>query len=99
MILMFQKEVAERILAKINSKKYGRISILSSVYYDIKKVIDVDKKNFFPIPKVNSVVLVFDLLKKPMLDISNIENLQKITLELFNNRRKKIKKKERKNHM
>ena len=93
MILMFQKEVAERILAKINSKKYGRLSILSSVYYDIKKVIDVDKKNFFPIPKVNSSVLVFDLLKKPMLDISNIENLQKITLILFNNRRKKLKKK------
>ena len=93
MILMFQKEVAERILAKINCKKYGRISILSSVFYDIKKIIDVDKKNFFPIPKVNSSVLVFDLLKKPMLDISNIENLQKITLELFNNRRKKIKKK------
>ena len=93
MILMFQKEVADRILAKINSKKYGRISILSSVFYDIKKIIDVDKKNFFPIPKVNSSVLVFDLLKKPMLDISSIENLQKITLELFNNRRKKLKKK------
>ena len=91
MILMFQKEVAERILAKINCKKYGRISILSSVFYDIKKIIDVDKKNFFPMPKVNSSVLVFDLLKKPMLDISNIENLQKVTLELFNNRRKKIK--------
>ena len=93
MILMFQKEVADRILAKINSKKYGRISILSSVFYDIKKIIDVDKKNFFPMPKVNSSVLLFDLLKKPMLDISTIENLQKITLELFNNRRKKLKKK------
>ena len=93
MILMFQKEVAERILAKINSKKYGRISILTSVFYDIKKIIDVDKKKFFPIPKVNSTVLMFDLLKKPMLDISDIENLKKITMELFNNRRKKIKKK------
>ena len=93
MILMFQKEVAERILAKINSKKYGRISILSSVFYSIKKITDVDKSNFFPIPKVNSTVLLFDLLKKPMLDISNIEYLQKITLELFNNRRKKLKKK------
>jgi len=93
MILMFQKEVAERILAKINSKKYGRISILSSVFYSIKKITDVDKSNFFPIPKVNSTVLLFDLLKKPMLNISNIEYLQKITLELFNNRRKKLKKK------
>ena len=93
MILMFQKEVAERILAKINSKKYCRISILSSVFYSIKKITDVDKSNFFPIPKVNSTVLLFDLLKKPMVDISNIEYLQKITLELFNNRRKKLKKK------
>ena len=93
MILMFQKEVAERILAKINSKKYGRISILSSVFYDIKKITEVDKSNFFPIPKVNSTILLFDLLKKPLLDISSIEYLQKITLELFNNRRKKLKKK------
>jgi len=93
MILMFQKEVAERILAKINSKKYGRISILSSVYYDIIKIIDVDKKNFFPIPKVNSSVLMFNPLKKPFLDISNIKYLEKITLKLFNNRRKKLKKK------
>ena len=93
MILMFQKEVAERILAKINSKKYGRISILSSVFYDIKKITEVDKSNFFPIPKVNSTILLFDLLKKPLLDISSIEYLQKITFELFNNRRKKLKKK------
>ena len=51
MILMFQKEVAERILAKINSKKYGRISILSSVFYDIKKITNVDKKIFFQFQK------------------------------------------------
>ena len=93
MILMFQKEVAERILAKINSKKYGRISILSSVYYDIKKIIDVDKKNFFPMPKVNSTILLFDLLKKPLLNISYISYLEKITTELFSSRRKKLKKK------
>ena len=93
MILMFQKEVAERILAKTNSKKYGRISILCSSFYRIKKILDVDKKDFFPIPKVNSIVLSFDLLRKSKIDIANIEFLKKISFELFNNRRKKLKKK------
>ena len=93
MILMFQKEVAERILAKKDSKKYGRISILCSSFYHIKKIIDVDKKDFFPIPKVNSIVLSFDPLKKSKISIDNLEFLKKISLELFNNRRKKLKKK------
>ena len=93
MILMFQKEVAERILAKKDSKKYGRISILCSSFYHIKKIIDVDKKDFFPIPKVNSIVLSFDPLKKSKISIDNLEFLKKISFELFNNRRKKLKKK------
>ena len=93
MILMFQKEVADRIMANINSKKYGRISILCNSFYDIKKIIDIDKKNFFPIPAVNSTVLTFDLLKKTKININDIEYLEKITFELFNNRRKKLKKK------
>jgi 16S rRNA (adenine1518-N6/adenine1519-N6)-dimethyltransferase len=93
MILMFQKEVAERILANTDSKKYGRISILCSCFYHIKKIIDVDKKDFFPIPKVNSTVLSFDPLKKSKISIDNLEFLKKISFELFNNRRKKLKKK------
>ena len=93
MILMFQKEVAERILAKENSKKYGRISILSNVFYDVKKVVDVDKKDFFPIPKVNSTVLCFIPIEKTKIKITDIEYLKKITFILFNNRRKKLKKK------
>ena len=93
MILMFQKEVAERILANTNTKKYGRISILCSSFYHIKKVMDVDKKDFFPIPKVNSVVLSFDPLKKSKISIDNLEFLKRISFELFNNRRKKLKKK------
>ena len=93
MILMFQKEVAERILANKNSKKYGRISILSSSFFHVKKIADVDKKDFFPIPKVDSTVLSFAPLKKSKIDIDNIEFLKKISFELFNNRRKKLKKK------
>ena len=93
MILMFQKEVAERILANKDSKKFGRISILCSSFYHINKIIDVDKKDFFPIPKVNSIVLSFDPLKKSKISIDNLEFLKKISFELFNNRRKKLKKK------
>ena len=93
MILMFQKEVAERILANINSKKYGRISILTSSFYNVKKIINIDKKDFFPIPKVNSTVLLFNLKHETKIDVNDISFLTKITFELFNNRRKKLKKK------
>ena len=93
MTLMFQKEVAERILAKQNSKKFGRISILCSAFFDIKKIIDVDKKDFFPIPKVDSTVLRFKKLNIFKFNIKDIKYLEKITNILFNNRRKKLKKK------
>ena len=66
MILMFQKEVAERILADVNSKEYSRITILSKWKFDIKKVTDVKPNSFFPKPKVNSTVLEFIPKKKFM---------------------------------
>ena len=93
MILMFQKEVAERILAKPNSKKYGRITLLVSAFYKVKKILDVDKKNFFPIPKVNSTILLFEELSKKLIDFNHINFLEKISFELFNKRRKQLKKK------
>ena len=64
MILMFQKEVAERILANVNSKDYSRITILSKWKFDIKKVTDVKPNSFFPKPKVHSTVLEFIPKKK-----------------------------------
>ena len=64
MILMFQKEVADRILANVGSRKYGRITILSKWKFDIDKVIDVKPNSFFPRPKINSTVLKFTPKKK-----------------------------------
>jgi len=93
MILMFQKEVADRILATNNSKKFGRISVLCSAFFEIKKITDVDKNDFFPVPKVNSTVLMFKTLKSFKFNIKDIKYLEKITNILFNNRRKKLKKK------
>ena len=91
MILMFQKEVAERILANVDSKNYSRITILSKWKYDIKKITDVKPNSFFPRPKVHSTVLEF-LPKKNFHQIKDPKNLEKITKVFFSQRRKMIKK-------
>ena len=91
MILMFQKEVAERILADVNSKEYSRITILSKWKFDIKKVTDVKANSFFPKPKIQSTVLKF-VPKEKFHIIKNPKNLEKITKVFFNQRRKMIKK-------
>jgi len=93
MILMFQKEVAERIVAEENSKKFGRITLLVSAFFNVTKILDVDKTNFYPSPKIDSSVLHFKTLKNPNFDINNINKLEQLTKKLFLNRRKKIKNK------
>ena len=59
MVLMFQKEVAERVIATSNNKKYGRISILSDARLKVKFHFNISKKEFTPEPKVDSTVLSF----------------------------------------
>ncbi len=90
-VFIFQKEVADRILASENSKNYGRLSIITSWKMNVKKIIDIDPKYFNPIPKVRSTLLSFT----PKLDfekLNNPENLEHITNIFFNQRRKMIKK-------
>ncbi len=89
-ILMFQKEVADRILAETNSKNYGRLAILSSWKLQIKKIIDVSPNSFYPIPKVKSTILLIKP-KKKYFNLKNSKNLEKITNIFFNQRRKMIK--------
>ena len=91
MILMFQKEVAERILANVNSKEYSRITVLTKWKFNIKKITDVKPNSFFPKPKVQSTVLEF-LPKKSYHKIKEPKNLEKITKVFFSQRRKMIKK-------
>ena len=93
MILMFQKEMGERIVANKDTKKYGRLSIISKAFFKINRIMNVNKKNFYPIPKVDSVVLEFDPLKKDKIQMEEIHQLEKITNFFFNTRRKKNKKK------
>ena len=91
LVLMFQKEVAERIIAKFNTKNYGRLSILSNWKLEIEKICDVQPSSFFPKPKIDSSVL----LLKPKLDffpLTNPKNLEKLTRTFFMHRRKMLKK-------
>tara|TARA_A100001015_G_C14986401_1_gene711730 strand:- start:1141 stop:1743 length:603 start_codon:yes stop_codon:yes gene_type:complete len=68
LVLMFQKEVADRIIAKINTKEYGRLSILSNWRMKIEKIIDIEPESFRPSPKVRSTLLVF-VPKKNILNL------------------------------
>jgi 16S rRNA (adenine1518-N6/adenine1519-N6)-dimethyltransferase len=91
LILMFQKEVADRFIAKFNTKNYGRLSILSNWILEVEKICDVKPTSFSPIPKVDSSLLFFKP-KKNFFKFDNPKNLEKITRIFFMHRRKMIKK-------
>ena len=91
-IFMFQKEVADRILAKPNTKDYGRITVLSNFRLDVINDFKISKKCFFPIPNVDSKVIVFKPKLRIDYKIKNIETLEKITQIIFSGKRKMINK-------
>jgi len=91
LVLMFQKEVADRIISKFNTKHYGRLSILANWRLNIKKIFDIKPNSFQPKPKVESTVLFFEP-KKNFFKFENPRNLEKITRVFFMHRRKMIKK-------
>ena len=91
LILMFQKEVADRILSKYNSSNYGRLSILANWKLEIDKIMDIKPNSFSPKPKIESTLLSFSA-KKKFLKLKNPKNLEKITRIFFSQRRKMIKK-------
>ena len=90
-ILMFQKEVADRIVAEVNSSKYGRLTILTEWKLNVKKIIDINPECFYPKPKVKSSVLYFEP-KNNYFNFKNSKNLEKVTDIFFQNKRKMIKK-------
>ncbi len=91
LILMFQKEVADRIIAKISTSNYGRLSILANWKLDIKKIMNIGPNSFFPKPRVESSLLIFSP-KNKFFKIKNPKNLEIITRVFFNQRRKMINK-------
>ena len=91
LILMFQKEVADRIIANVNTSNYGRLSVLSNWKLDIKKICEIKPQSFSPKPKIDSSLILLKP-KKNFFKIKNPKNLEKITRIFFNHRRKMIKK-------
>ncbi len=91
LVLMFQKEVSERIIAEYNNPNYGRLSIISNWKLNIKKICDIKPESFSPRPKIDSSLLIFSP-KKNFIKIKNPKNLEKITRIFFNQRRKMLKK-------
>jgi len=91
LILMFQKEVADRIVAQFNTSAYGRLSILANWRLNINKICDVSPESFSPRPKIQSSLIHFTP-KKNFAKIKDPLNLEKITRVFFSHRRKMLKK-------
>ena len=91
LILMFQKEVADRIIAKFNTSAYGRLSILANWRLNINKICDISPESFSPRPKIQSSLIHFTP-KKNFAEIEDPLNLEKITRIFFSHRRKMLKK-------
>lgn len=86
--VMVQREVADRFLAKPGHKEYGYMTVLLNFNYDISKVIDVDRKKFYPVPNVDSTVL--KLTSKKKID-GDYEKLKKLLKDSFQFKRKTLK--------
>ena len=91
LVLMFQKEVADRIIAEFNTSNYGRLSIICNWKLNIKKICDIKPNSFYPRPKINSSLLILYPRKK-FININDPTNLEKITRVFFNQKRKMVKK-------
>ena len=91
LILMFQKEVADRIVAQFNTSAYGRLSILANWRLNMNKICDISPESFSPRPKIQSTLIHF-FPKKKFAKIKDPLNLEKISRIFFSHRRKMLKK-------
>lgn len=91
LVFLFQKELADRIIAHVNTSSYGRLSILCNWKFDVEKVIEISPHSFYPKPKIKSTLLVFRH-KNKIFNFDDPKSLEKVTNVFFNQRRKKIKK-------
>lgn len=89
--LMFQREVAERIVANTGDAQYGRLSVLTSLVADAKILFDVPNTAFVPRPRVQSAVVQIIPNKNKIKKIDDISVVEKLTAKLFGMRRKMIR--------
>jgi 16S rRNA (adenine1518-N6/adenine1519-N6)-dimethyltransferase len=89
-IVMVQKEVGERINAKVGTKNYGGLTLMVQYYSTSSIIKQVPPSSFVPSPKVDSIVLKLELLKEPKVKVNNEEEFFHLIKESFNMRRKTL---------
>ena len=90
MVVMVQKEVADRLSAKVGSRDYGSLTVFLNYYFDIKKLFDVSRNCFVPRPNVDSSIVMLDL-KKDRLMLKDGDLFKKIVKDSFSYKRKTIR--------
>ena len=90
MILMFQKEVCQRIVASNNNKKYGRVAVMVNFLCFTKYLFDIGAENFTPAPRVESGLVLIEPRDRPIFDI-DLKMLEKVAGVAFNQRRKMLR--------
>ena len=88
---MLQKEVVDRIIAKPNSKIYGRLSVMIQIYYNTKKLFDISPDVFVPKPKVFSSYIRLEPKHDVFRNLTHEANFKKIVNAAFATRRKMLK--------
>ena len=89
-VMMVQKEVGERFNAMPKTKEYSSLTVLLNYYYDIKKLLNVNKNEFIPVPKVDSVVIALTR-KKELLEVKNYDIFYKLIRDSFQFKRKTLR--------
>jgi len=90
LVLMFQKEVADRLKAEPSTKDYGILSVLCRRHFDIRQLCAVPPGAFHPAPKVHSSVLCFESLASPRYPGCDEDHLRKVVKAGFGQRRKTL---------
>jgi len=90
-VLMLQKEVAERLVAKPGTKEYGVITVLTSLMCDVRIGLHVGRGCFYPAPKVDSAVVIIDFKEKLQKNIGDEKLFKSVVRAAFGKRRKTLK--------
>ncbi len=89
--IMMQKEVANRLTASINTKAYGRLSVVVGAYLDIRQCFTIKPDVFYPKPKVDSAIVRFTKKETPLIDDHQYIKFNKIVTAAFSQRRKMLR--------
>ena len=89
-VMMVQKEVGDRFCSEVRKKSYGALTVILNYYFEVKKEFKVDRKQFFPKPNVDSVVVSFKR-KENLLPLKNVEFFFQIVHDSFRYKRKMLR--------